>query len=167
MGAPEKLADMMKRLARMIPGIGTYQDREARRDTDKRFRVWLADQMDEERRRIRPAKEGEGRLGRLENLDDLDRLERTMQKVADSIRFASYGYGGLFDHVRIDDEKLSEMYRYDLALADELEVIRNGLNGLASEVSPDAIQKIRDAVDLLDQKMRERSAISQRVHEKG
>jgi len=167
MGAPEKLADMMRRFARVIPGIGTYQDREARRDTDKRFRVWLADQLDGERGRIKSAKEVEGRSGRLEYLDDLDRLERMVQKIADSIRYASYGYGGMFDQVRIYDETLSEIYRYDLGLVDGLDNVRKTLNELASEVSPDSIQRIRDEIGRLDQKIRDRSAIFQQGHKEG
>jgi len=151
----------MRRFARMIPDVGTYQDREARRDTDKRFRTWLADGLDGERRRLSSMKE---RGTRLEYLDDLDRLERTMQRIADSIRYARYGYGGLFDSVKIDDEKLAEIYRYDLDVAEYLDTIRAALNSLAAEVTLDSIQKARDSIDRLDQKWRRRSDLFLGVH---
>ncbi len=161
MGAPETLIDMMKRFARIIPGIGTYQDRESRRDTDKRFRVWLADGLDGERRRLSSIKEKQSPL---EYLDELDRLERAMQRIADSIRYASYGYGGLFDSVKIDDEKLSEIYRCDLDMAEDLDNIRTALNGLAEEVATDIIQKARDSIDRLDKKLRRRSNLFLEIH---
>jgi hypothetical protein len=52
MGIRERLAERVERLARLVPGIGSYQDKETRRDADKRLRLTLADRLDAVRKTV-------------------------------------------------------------------------------------------------------------------
>ena len=90
-------AEGLERLSRLIPGVGHYQDREGLRETDKRVRVHLAEKLadlgrtlEETERRLTEAK-------RLDRLPALDRVARLLNTQADRIRFASYGFAGVFD----------------------------------------------------------------------
>src|SRR5436190_1918086 len=51
--------------------------------------------------------------GKLDLLDDADRVVRKLQKAADQLRFASYGYAGFFDQVKIEEAELDKIYQYD------------------------------------------------------
>ena len=54
-------------------------------------------------------------------LDEIGRLDRRLRRAADSLRHASYGYTGAFDQVRMRDEELERIYRFDLGMLDQVE----------------------------------------------
>jgi len=108
--------NFLEKLADSIPLLKGYRDKEARRDTDKRLREYLADRIDKLRNNIDEVKRAQLAAGQLEQLDDLDRLSSKLFKSANSIRHASYGYSGFFDQVKIEENELDRIYQYDLSL---------------------------------------------------
>jgi len=117
----------MEKLADAIPGVKDYREKEARRDTDKRFREYLARRIDATRSTLDDAKRRQLDAGNLAELDDLDRLSQKLFKVANSIRFASYGYSGFFDQVKIQENELDRIYQFDLSLLGDVETLENNL----------------------------------------
>ena len=108
----------------VIPGLSGYRSREDRRTTDKRLREYLAGRIDSARKKISDIKLDYTNEGKLSELDNLGRLERKLSKIGDSIRFANYGYSGLFDQLKIKEEELDILYSHDLKFGeavDELE----------------------------------------------
>ena len=53
-----------------------------------------------------------------------------MMRLADTIRFASYGYAGLFAGVKVDEQKLAQLYDYDLSLHREIEKLAVAVGNL-------------------------------------
>ena len=99
MGTKERLAEGLERLARLIPGIESYQDKEDQREWDKRLRETLVGRLDGGRKAVEKTIDRLQRQGHLKDLDRLGRLERKINHAADTIRFASRGYSGVFDAV--------------------------------------------------------------------
>src|SRR5687768_14765765 len=117
----------LEKLADAIPGLKDYREKEARRDTDKRFREYLAARIDTSRNGLEDVKREQLSQGNLEELDDVDRLSQKLFKVANTIRHASYGYSGFFDQVKIQEAELDRIYQYDLSLLNDVEALENAL----------------------------------------
>ena len=76
MGIRERLAERLERLAHLVPGIGSYQDKEKRRDADKRLRMTLADRLDAARKAVEDVVSSLQSEGHLKHLDRLGRPDR-------------------------------------------------------------------------------------------
>jgi hypothetical protein len=158
------LSDAMKKLARILPGIAGYQDRETLRDTDKAVRMKLTGELQE----IRLSVESEKRLlmekEDLSLLPALDRITSLLDKTANLSKFSSRGYSGMFDTFVFTDEKINKLYSFDLGLFDDIESIRASakeLHGSAADTAAmkDAINRMSEAIVSLEKKFTSREDI--------
>lgn len=129
-----------------IPGLSGYRKREDRRTTDKRLREYLALRIDNARKKISDLKLDLTNEGKLSGLDDLGRLERKLSKIADSIRFANYGYSGLFDQLKIKEEELDVLYSHDLKFVETIEELEKSISQ-KGEGLKEAVEKVEALVD--------------------
>jgi hypothetical protein len=121
--------NLLEKLADAIPGLKGYRDKESRRDTDKRFREYLANRIDTSRDAIDDVKRRQVNEKRLDGLADWDRLSQKLFKISNSIRHATYGYSGFFDQVKIQENELDRLYQYDLSLVSDVEALEKTLQG--------------------------------------
>lgn len=123
----------LEKLTSKIPGYSGYVDRETRRDVDKRHREQLADRL---RRAKEPLTEVMRELtnsGRLFEVTPVDSAIKKLDKVENRIRFATYGYAGFFDVVKIEQAQLDAIYRFDLALVEHAEKIEAKIANLQAQ----------------------------------
>src|SRR5262245_13452802 len=123
--------NLLEKLADAIPGLKGYREKEARRDTDKRFREYLAGRIEGVRSRLDDAKRDVVNAGRLDGLAEMDRLSQKVFKAANTIRYASYGYSGFFDQVKIQEAELDRLYQYDLSLVTDIEALEAAAQNVA------------------------------------
>lgn len=152
--------NFLERLGAKIPGLKGYRAREERRDTDKRLREYLAGELDRARRSLLDAKLAMTKGGKLDALDKVDRSERRMQRLADAIRLASYGYSGVFDQLKIGEAELDRIYSHD-----------NSIVGMVADVTAKAaavpvdgdvgaaLGALEEVVTSLDQKWQQRKTL--------
>ena len=163
MGIKERLAERVERLARLVPGIGSYQDKESRRDADKRLRVTLADRLDSARKTVEEVIAKLQTESHFDQLDRLGRLERKIYQAADSIRFASYGYSGVFDAIKLDEAKLDQLYAFDIALAESVSAIQVAAKNLKASppegMRTDAIEPLVQEIASFNGRLQERTAL--------
>ena len=152
----------LERLADRIPGLSGYRDREARRDTDKRLREHLSRRLDQGRELLNQVRRAAVEGGDLAPLDGIGRLDRRIQRASDSLRHATYGYAGAFDQVRMREEELDRIYRFDLSLLDAVEAVEGALEGFSGSVAPEAVDRARGPVDRLLERIAERREIFER-----
>jgi uncharacterized protein YoxC len=92
-----------------------------------------------------------------------------LQALADRIKTASYGYAGLFDPVRIKEQQLDALVRFDKALAQQVGVVNERIAALAQAVKDKA--GIDAAIEQLNQTVNELNALfakrSQAVEQPG
>jgi len=124
------LAKKLEKLARIIPGIAGYQDREKMRDSDKRIRIHLSEKIESTKDLIEQVKQYLTEKKKLQLLSPLDQFTRRLDKMRDSIKYASYGYRGIFDQEQADLEALDKIYSFDLSLIEQVE----GLHTEATEL---------------------------------
>src|SRR5574341_1590578 len=103
------VAEKLERLARWVPGIAGYQDRESARETDKTLRVQLAGELADARSAVEAVKRTLVEAKRLEGLASLDRLSAKLQKIENLVRYASRGYRGWFDEYKVTDRKSTRL----------------------------------------------------------
>ena len=123
----------LEKLGDKIPGYSGYVDRERRRDIDKLQREHMADRV----RGIKgPANDVIRELssgGRLFEVGPVDRILKKLDRFENRIRFASYGYTGFFDVVKIHAEQLDAIYRFDLALVEQVDKLDAKVGGLKAQ----------------------------------
>lgn len=150
----------LEKIADAIPGLKGYREKESRRDTDKRLREYLAHELDRRRRGLDAVKRDFLAAGQLELLDELDRIARKLQKSADALRFASYGYGGLFDQLKIREEELDRLYAYDTDLVGEVRALEPQLAAADSRSDPKAwVSALEAGVDALNERIEGRKRL--------
>lgn len=128
----------MERLARVIQGVARYQDREGLRETDKQVRVHLADLLDDLNRILEGTARRLTEARRLDRLPSLDRVARRVSTLADRIRYASYGFAGVFDLQKIRETQLAALHRFDLDLMEAVPRLRLPLRTLADAATEEA-----------------------------
>lgn len=149
--AAQERMGAIERLIKGLPGIRGYVDKELRRDADKRLREMIAGQLEETKQSLyqvqRRLLEGKGLMW----MDNIDSAIQRLQILIDRIKTASYGYAGLFDPVRIREEELDALHRFDTALAERVVDVRMAVSGLDNAVSNegDVGTEVRKLIDLL------------------
>ena len=118
------VSSQLERLARFIPGVAGYQDREKARATDKELRMRLVQEL---RRLVQVLDDHKARLAEAREFSALPRLDRLagrLERMGRTVEFASRGYTGLFDLHAVDVEVLDQLYAFDLGLFEALSVVR-------------------------------------------
>ncbi|MGL4648851.1 MAG: hypothetical protein ACRC1H_05540, partial [Caldilineaceae bacterium] len=121
---------VLERLIKGLPGISGYADKELRRNADYRLRQMIADELDRQRGSLLETQNKLLKSGGLAFLDDLDVAVGRVQTLADRVRTASYGYAGFFDAVRIRDQELDALHRFDVAMLQRVALLEGTVGAL-------------------------------------
>ena len=152
----EKLAKILTKTARILPGIGSYQDKESARESDKKLRDYMSGELARYMNAIERLKTDISRKGPLSFLKELDDISRQIDKLSRTIRYASRGYAGVFASYQADEKALSDLFEFDRSLKEEIA----GLNPLVSQIcekdgglgSP-LLNELRDRLFRVEQKV--------------
>ncbi|MCU0293468.1 MAG: hypothetical protein MUF10_16020 [Thermoanaerobaculaceae bacterium] len=112
----------LERLGARIPGYKGYLERELRREMDQVLRSELAGRIDRARDGVR-AFQRQLRLDQSGLLQRLSSADKRLDQVANVLRHAGSGYAGLFDAVKVREEELGTLYRFDLSLVDGVDAL--------------------------------------------
>jgi len=141
----------IERLLKGLPGIKGYVDKELRRDSDKQVRTLLAQELETQKQELLSVQRLLLDNGGLLWLDNVDQAVQKLQILIDRIKTASYGYAGLFDAVRIREEQLDTLNKFDQAMATRTVDIKMAIATLrkAATESGDIGDATRKLTDLL------------------
>jgi hypothetical protein len=117
-------------LTSRIPGYAGYKRKEQRREADKLLRLHVARQYEEQLQRLNEAEEMLISEGGLKIVLTLERAVMKLQLLIDRIKTASYGYAGLMDAIKVDEEALDKLYAFDQAMLEGVEQISGLLDQL-------------------------------------
>lgn len=162
MGTKEKVAKILTKTARILPGIGSYQDKESFRESDKKLRDYLSAELARFMESIERLKADISRKGSLSFLKELDDISRQIDKLSRTIRYASRGYAPVFSSDQADEKTLSDLLKFDHSLKEEV----GGLNPLVSQICQEEgglgsplLNELRDLLFKLEQKIHERETL--------
>jgi hypothetical protein len=125
----------LEKLADVIPGWGGYQERQNRRKADQLLRQTLAEKLAAQRRSLDVAQKDLINHGKIDLIDDVGSAVTQLQTFIDRVRTASYGYSGMFDAVRINQDELEQMYNFDAALFEYVERLEAATGRLREAIS--------------------------------
>jgi len=104
----------------------TRDDLDGARDAQDRTGLdRRADRLEEQLARVNEVQYQLTSQGRLDVTLLLERASTKLQLLIDRIKTASYGYAGFFDAIKVDEDALDKLYRFDermLDASDELEI---------------------------------------------
>jgi methyl-accepting chemotaxis protein len=153
----------LQKLTKSIPGFAGYMEREQRRGADKLLREFLSDEIDGIIERIERIATDWSKEGELDYIDDLEEVSGRLNRAADNLRYADYGYSGFFDLVKIDEEDLHRFYEYDLSLRSFIADISDDVDALAEATDDeieDALNDLDADIDDLAEMIDEREAVA-------
>jgi len=158
-------AERVERLVRLVPGLGRYQDREGLRDADKRVRTYVAELLGNLGRELEPAQRRLTEERRLDRLTVLDRLGRQLLTLADRVRFASYGFAGVFAVHKIRETELAALHAFDMRLLEEIPRLQTLLKTAAEATGrengfADAVRAAEDGLRHLEETLDERDRLA-------
>ncbi|HEV3470475.1 MAG TPA: hypothetical protein VG148_14225 [Pyrinomonadaceae bacterium] len=125
----------LERLGDKIPGYSGYVEKERRRDIDKLHREHLADRLRATKQPVSDLVRELSSSGRLFEVGPLERVSKKIDQIENRVRFASYGYAGFFDVVKIQEAELDRLHRFDLALVEKVEELERQARSLAERAA--------------------------------
>jgi hypothetical protein len=145
----------LERLGERVPGYSGYLDKERRRDIDKLHREHLANRLRAIKAPLTELMRELTSSGRLFEVGPLDRMIKKLDKAENRLRFASYGYSGFFDTVKIQQSQLESIYQFDLALVDQVDKLEAKAGELKSRSAlPEGLKaaaaELEELIDQLD-----------------
>jgi len=135
LGKVEESRNILEKLGSIIPGWKGYQERQERRKADQILRQTLAERLAEQRKRLDVAINELIENNRYDLVDNVGSAVTQLQTFIDRVRFASYGYSGLFDAVKINQKELEQIYNFDMALFDYVERLNTANDRLQEAIS--------------------------------
>jgi hypothetical protein len=126
--------DIFKKLGSYIPGFKGYIERQNRRASDKLLRETVADRFEEQWKRTSAIQADMISQGMIELIDDMEKAAIQLRTFIDKIRTASYGYSGLFDAVKINEDELTQLYAFDNAFFDVAEQVGRALDNIEASM---------------------------------
>ena len=143
----------VERLINAIPGWSGYQQRQKRRQADKLLRETLADKLNGQRRRMDSAQKKLLSRGRLDLVGTMESAVTQLKTFTDRVRFASYGYAGLFDAVKIREAELKQLYDFDAALFDYVERLDTANDHLHRAIAEE--EGLEETIDVIQEIVQE------------
>ena len=120
----------LEELAGRLPGFGGYKRKEQRREADKLLRMHVARACEGVLGRVNELQGKLSREGELRLLMVLERAVTKLQLLIDRLKTASYGYAGVFDALKVDEDVLDRLYAFDQDILQGIEEI----GGLVDEL---------------------------------
>jgi len=131
--------DPFKKIAEKIPGFSGYIERQKRRDSDKLLREMIADRFEQQYQRISSLQRDLISAGEISYVDDLESAAIKLRTFADRIRRATRGYSGLFDAVKINEEELGLLYKYDSQMLDLVDEVSRAVDNVEVSIGSDGL----------------------------
>ncbi len=133
-----------------VPGFRGYKLREQRREADRLVRSYIYSSLEHSRNDLMSAFQTltDNKLSEL--AEPTNRLVAKLDRVAQKINHASYGYAGFFDSIRIEEPDLDRMLAYDSQLMDSARKLSDMTTSLRSNLTQSKFDDSRNMQLQLD-----------------
>lgn len=131
--------DLVGKIRNFLGGFVGYVERENRREADKLLRQTIASRYEEQWGRLSEVQRQLMSEGLLEYVDDLEAAAVRLRTFVDRVKWASYGYSGFFDAVRVNADELQKIYEFDLALLENAGKISGAVDHVTASIGSDGL----------------------------
>jgi hypothetical protein len=144
---------LSERIAAAIPGFHGYKEKEIRRESDRLIRNHLNLKLTAAKSDLKTISQKVADRRYFDVMTDLDRLNAKMDRVAEKVNHASYGYTGLFDAVKVKEEALDRMIQFDSNLIDEITAVSSEVTALKTELGSGETKNLKAHIQTVTDKL--------------
>jgi len=144
---------LSERIAAAIPGFHGYKEKEIRRESDRLIRNHLTLKLTAAKSDLKTISQKVADRRYFDVMTDLDRLDAKMDRVAEKVNHASYGYTGLFDAVKVKEEALDRMIQFDSNLIDEITAVSSEVTALKTELASGETKNLKTHIQTVTDKL--------------
>ncbi|QRN83929.1 hypothetical protein JR338_04065 [Chloroflexota bacterium] len=131
--------DFIKKILAKVPGFKGYIERGDRRMSDKLLREQVANEFETLYGRISGLQRDLISQGGIAYVDDMEAAAIKIRQFIDRIKTASYGYSGIFDAIKIKEDKLAMVYEYDAALLGLSDQVSSAIDNVETSMGTDGL----------------------------
>ena len=132
----------LERLTTVIPGFRGYTIREQRREADRIVRDYISGVLTRSRDDLMRCFQLLNNAKAQELMEPTNQLIAKLDRVAEKVNRASYGYSGFFDSVRIDAPQLDQMLTYDTQIMDTARKLADLVSDLKTQLSQNKLESV-------------------------
>lgn len=144
---------------KVIPGFRGYKIREERREADRIVRDYIYRTLKGSRDDLMGCFQLLNSAGIQEVMEPTNQLIAKMDRVAEKVNRASYGYNGFFDSVRIDEPQLDQMITYDTQMMDGARKLADSISTFKTQLSQGKFEDTRNVEGALDSSITQMEAM--------
>lgn len=155
-----------ERIVAAIPGFRGYKEKELRRESDKLVRNHLHLKLSKSKDDLKAIFQKFSDRRYFDVITDMDRLVAKVDRIAEKVNHASYGYTGFFDVIKVKEENLDRMIDFDTKLLGEAEDLSTDVAAFKTEVwqgetknAKERIQAITGKVEAFEDTFEKRGEI--------
>lgn len=134
----------------ILPGFRGYKLREQRREADRIVRDYAYKALEDSRDDLMSCFQSLSDSKANELMEPVNRLIAKMDRVAEKINRASYGYSGFFDSIKIEENELDNMLAYDTQLMDSVRKIGELTANFKADLNQGKLENARNEQQQLD-----------------
>jgi len=145
----KKEMSIAERILGYIPGYRGYKEKEVRRESDRLVRMEVVARLREAKNTLRRSLSNPAVARKISSEDSwrIDTLSYRLDRVTQRIDRAVAGYAGLFDAVKVREDKIESIIEYDLRLIEKAESVKSDVRSLTvSEPGSDEWRRIIDSL---------------------
>jgi hypothetical protein len=133
----------LERLMKEIPGFRGYKVREERREADRIVRDYIYRILNSSRDDFMECFRILNNAGTPELMEPTNQLIARLDRVAEKVNRASYGYSGFFDSLRIDAPQLDQMVTYDTQMMDSARKLAGSISDFKAQLEQNKFEDVR------------------------
>ena len=142
----------------VLPGFRGYKLREQRREADKIVRNHIYDALEQSRSDMTKSLQTLVDSKATELVEPTNRLIAILDRVAEKINHASYGYSGFFDSIKIEEPELDRMLAFDTQLMDSVRKFGESVRSLRDALGQGKSENLRSMQDSIESALRDLEA---------
>lgn len=154
---------VLERIAGYIPGYRGYKEKELRRESDRLVRMEIVNRLRDAKSIFRRKFANPLLIQKLSSEDAafFDMFTARVDRVTQRIDRAVAGYAGMFDAVRVREDKLDSVIAHDLSLIEKAESVKGSVEKLVDTepggeewraVMDELISKVEELDKLVDKR---------------
>ena len=140
---------LIEKILEAFPGYKGYREKELLRETDRLVRETLYRQVREILYQLREIYR-ELVYKESEEVKNAERLISKMDRVAEKIHHAEYGYAGLMEPIEVNQEEIENLIKFDAGLAGIIGEIKIKTEEIKSNIEDDIKDLLVEFEKLLD-----------------
>jgi len=146
LGKIESEMRISEKIMSLIPGFRGYKHKELRRESDRLVRNRVYEKLQEAAQDLREVYRELVDRGFVGMWEGVDRLAAKFDRISEKVNHASYGYSGFFDAIKVDEEKLDQLIRFDMDLINKADALTSKIDQIKRDASSAGAETLRTEI---------------------